>query len=294
MIEEKELLNLQDQPRFKKIFDFFVEIEFYLKIAISCTIIQQIFYWLLHDIKLGFMSQVLLYWAIGSVSFYSFGLFIEKVIKKNASLTKKLNVRVKQVKKQTFPAFTAKSIIMGEIQSLIAALIILYVAPEVNRGNSLLLNFQWFLMRIIVFDFCFYVTHWLLHQKYFLKIHLKHHQFSDISSFVAGYKSLTEYIIVTIMECLPIFLLGYDITQLCAWIIIGNIYNLEGHSSLSIFFIHSDFHDLHHTSFNKNYGINGFWDKVFNTLNNPTRKPGIMFPVNMIEAYLNKSNKKQE
>lgn len=270
----------------KQIFDLFFEIEFYLKIAISCTIIQQINFWLLQNIKLNFISEVLLYWLAGSVSFYLLGIFIEKVIKKNDSLRDKLTARVKKVKKQAYPKFTFKGIIFGEIKSLIAVLIIISLAPEVNRGNSLSLNFGWFLMRIIAFDFCFYVTHWLFHQKQFLKIHLKHHEFSDTSSFVAGHKSLTEYIIVTIMECLPLFIFGYDITQLCAWTIIGNAYNLEGHSSLSMFFIPSDFHDLHHTCFKGNYGINGFWDRVFNTLNSPTKKRGIMFPVSLIESKL--------
>jgi sterol desaturase/sphingolipid hydroxylase (fatty acid hydroxylase superfamily) len=83
---------------------------------------------------------------------------------------------------------------------------------------------------------------------------------------------------------LPILIFGYDITQLCAWSVIGNAYNLEGHSSLSIFFIPSNFHDLHHTDFNGNYGIHGFWDRVFNTLNPPTKKQGMMFPVSLIEA----------
>ena len=64
---------------------------------------------------------------------------------------------------------------------------------------------------------------------------------------------------------------------------IGNIYNLEGHSSLSIFFIPSDFHDLHHTGFTGNYGIHGFWDRIFNTLNPLNKKQGIMFPVSFIE-----------
>lgn len=274
----------------KKNFNLFVEVEFYLKVAISCTIVQQIFYWLLHNIELNFITCVLLYYIVGSISFYSIGLFIEKVIKKNDTLKEKLTARVKNVKKQPFPSFTAKNIIIGEIKSFIAALIIIYLAPEVNRGNSLLLNLGWFLMRIVAADFCFYVFHWLLHRKFLYKIHLKHHEFADSSSFVAGHKSLTEYIITTIADILPIFIFGYDITQLCAWSIIGNAYNLEGHSSLSIFFISSDFHDLHHTCFKGNYGVQGFWDKVFNTLNPPTKKLGIMFPVAYLEYTMKSSS----
>ncbi|GAX38615.1 sterol desaturase family protein [Nodularia sp. NIES-3585] len=272
-----------------KIFNFCFEIEFYLKIAIACTIVQQIFSWFLHNNQLNFITQVLLYWLVGSLSFYAIGLLIEKIIKKNDSLKDKLTARFKKVKAQPFPAFTAQGIIIGEIKSLIAVLIILFLAPEVHRGNSLLLNFGWFLMRIVVFDFCFYVTHWLFHRRFLQKIHLKHHEFADCSSFVAGQKSLTEYITVTIIEILPLLIFGYDITQICAWTIIGNIYNLEGHSSLSMLFVGSDFHDLHHTCFKGNYGIQGFWDRIFNTLNSSTKKPGIMFPVASLESITMKS-----
>ena len=239
---------------------------------------------MLQNKQYNFITQVLLYWLVGSISFYGIGLFIEKIIKKNDHLREKLTARVKKVKAQPLPSFTTQGIMIGEIKTLIAAAIILYLAPEVHRGNSLLLNWGWFLMRIVAFDFSFYVTHWLFHRKFLQKIHLKHHQFADCSSFVAGHKSLTEYIIVTIIEILPLLLFGYDLTQICAWTIIGNVYNLEGHSSLSILFVGSDFHDLHHTCFGGNYGIQGFWDRIFNTLNSSTKKTGIMFPVASLES----------
>ncbi|MBW4507569.1 MAG: sterol desaturase family protein [Scytonematopsis contorta HA4267-MV1] len=267
----------------QRFFNFCCEMEFYIKIAVSCTIVQQIFYFILKNIEISFINQVLLYWIVGSISFYGIGFLIEKGIKSNDIWRERFTARVKKVKEQTFPSFTVKGIIMGEIKTLVTALVILYLAPEVHRGNSLLLNLGWFLMRIAAADFCFYVSHWLFHTKFLQKIHLKHHEFRDSSSFVAVHKSFLEYIIVTFTDVLPIFLFGYDITQLCAWSIIGNAYNLEGHSSLSIFFIPSDFHDLHHTSFHGNYGIQGFWDRVFNTLNPPTKKRGIMFPVNLLE-----------
>jgi sterol desaturase/sphingolipid hydroxylase (fatty acid hydroxylase superfamily) len=274
----------------QKIFNLCFEIEFYLKIAISCTIVQQVFYFLLNTVELNFITEVLLYWLVGSISFYCIGILIEKRIKSNDVLREKLTTRVKQVKKQPFPSFTLKGIITGEIKALISALIILYLAPEVHRGNSLLLNLGWFLMRIVAADFCFYVAHRLLHTNFLLKIHLKHHEFRDSTSFVAGHKTLIEYIIVTITDVLPIFIFGYDITQLCAWTVIGNAYNLGGHSSLSIFFVPANFHDLHHSDFKGNYGIHGFWDRVFNTLNPLTKKPGIIFPVSLLEKIIIKSS----
>ena len=274
----------------KKLLNFCFEIEFYLKVAISCTILQQVFYWASYNIELNFISQILLYWIIGSGSFYAIGLFIEKVIKSNDVLSEKFKARVAKVKKQEFPTFTTKGIVQGEIKALISVSMILFLATEVHRGNSLSLNFGWFLMRIVVADLCFYISHWLFHRKFLQKLHLKHHEFQDTSSFVAGHKSMVEYIVVTITDLLPIFIFGYDITQLLAWTLIGNAYNLEGHSSLSIFFIPSDFHDLHHTSFKGNYGIQGFWDRIFNTLNTPNKKSGMIFPVASLEKIMGINN----
>ena len=271
----------------KTLLNVLFEIEFFLKVAISCTIVQQFFYWILKDFTLSFTSQVVLYWLVGSVSFYGFGLLIENVIKKNKQWKDKLNVRVKQVKAQPYPPFTAKGICLGEFKSIIAIILILWIAPEVHRGNSLFFNICWFSMRIFAADFLFYVIHWLFHHHRLLqKVHLKHHEFRDSSSFVAGHKSIAEYIIVTITDLLPIFIFGYDITQLLAWTLIGTAYNLEGHSSSSIFFISSDFHDLHHTKFNRNYGIQGFWDRVFNTLNLPTKKTSIFSPISILEKKI--------
>jgi sterol desaturase/sphingolipid hydroxylase (fatty acid hydroxylase superfamily) len=267
----------------RKILDFLPDVEFLLKVAISCTCVQQIFYYYLRSREVDFAAQVILYWMVNSASFYGIGFFIEKYLKRNNLWKTKFTARVTQVKEQPFPEFTTRGVFFGELKSLATAAVILYIAPEVHRGNSLLFNFLWFFMQIIIADFCFYLSHRLLHSKPLLKIHLRHHEFQDSSSFVAGHKSFLEFIITTMTDLLPIFIFGYDITQLCAWNFVGNAYNLEGHSSLSIFFISSDFHDLHHTCFKGNYGIQGFWDRAFRTLNAPTQQQRLIFPTN----YLN-------
>jgi sterol desaturase/sphingolipid hydroxylase (fatty acid hydroxylase superfamily) len=261
-----------------RIFNILTEFEFYLKIAIACVLFQQVFYVVLGNTQIDYMNQVLLYWITGSLSFYGIGLFIERVIKGNDSLKNKLTARVSQVKEQQFPSFTVKGFFLGEVKSIITACVVLYLAPEVHRGNDLILNFGWFLMRIVIADLCFYITHFLFHRKSLLRFHLKHHEFQDTSSFVAAHKSWAEFVVTTVTDLLPVFIFGYDINQICAWILVGNAYNLEGHSSLSIFFISSDFHDLHHTSFTGNYGIQGFWDKMFKTLNPPHYQRRIIFP----------------
>lgn len=266
-----------------KIFNVLTEFEFYFKIAIACLFLQQVFYAVLGNTQLDYINQVLLYWLTSSLSFYGIGLFIERVIKGNDTLKNKLSARVSQVKEQKFPAFTFKGFCLGEVKSIVTACVILYLAPEVHRGNDLILNLGWFLMRIIVADLCFYITHFLFHQKSLLRFHLKHHEFQDTSSFVAAHKSWVEFVVTTVTDLLPIFIFGYDINQLCAWILIGNAYNLEGHSSLSIFFISSDFHDLHHTSFTGNYGIQGFWDKIFKTIKPSHYQKRIIFPVSYLK-----------
>jgi sterol desaturase/sphingolipid hydroxylase (fatty acid hydroxylase superfamily) len=278
MARESILMDMR-----QKIFAILTEAEFFLKVAISCTLVQQVFFRVLGSEPLSFMHQAILLWLTGSLSFYGFGFGIERLIKGNPALTEKLRAREASVKKQVFPAFTLKGIVLGEIKSLTTACIILYLAPEVQRGNDLWDNLLWFLLSIVVADFCFYVCHWLLHRKPLLRFHLKHHEFQDTSSFVAGHKGWLESIITTITDLLPIFIFGYDISQLIAWILVGTAYNLEGHSSLSLFFIPSDFHDLHHTGFRGNYGIQGLWDKVFRTLNAPKYQQRIVFPA----AYLN-------
>lgn len=124
----------------QKLLNFLVESKFYLKVAVGCTVIQKIFYWLLHNMKLSFISQVLLYWFIGSVSFYSISFLIKKIIKNNDELKEQLNAMSKKVKPQPYPEFTTKDIVRGEIKSFIAVLILLYIAPEIHRGGALLTN----------------------------------------------------------------------------------------------------------------------------------------------------------
>ncbi len=264
-----------------KFFSFFTELEFFVKIAFSCAVLQQFFFIFLSNFQFNFITEVCIYWLTGSVSFYALGWLIEKVIKKS-SLKAKLLIRVAQVKEQKFPPFSIKGILLGEIKSFLTALIILYLLKQVHRDNNFMMNFGWFFMNIVCADFFFYLTHRLLHQKRFIKIHLKHHKFRDSSSFVAGYKSLTEYCLTTITELVPVLLFGYDLSQLCAWTVIGNAYNLEGHSSLSLFYIGSDFHDRHHTHFKNNYGIQGFWDRIFNTLEISSKRNTLLFPSNYL------------
>jgi hypothetical protein len=104
----------------KKFFEFGAELEFFVKIAMSCVFFQWFFAFLLQDIETHFMTNVVLFWLISLASFYGIGFFIEKVIKKNDTLRKRLTARVVQVKKQVYPALTVKEFLVSSVKTFIA------------------------------------------------------------------------------------------------------------------------------------------------------------------------------
>lgn len=261
------------------------ELEFFLKVALTCAIFQEIFSFAFAGRQLDFLSQVLIYWGVGSVSYYLFGFFIERVIKRNGARTERLCIRATPVRSQPFPAFTLRGIVLGELQAFLAAVLIIAVTRPVERDHGFLGNVAWFFCSIMLADFLFYVQHRLLHRKKLFKIHRRHHDFRDTSSFVAGHKSLAEYCMTTVTDLALFLIMGRDHAQLCAWTVVGNAYNLEGHSSLSLFYVGSDFHDRHHTNFNRNYGIQGFWDKVFGTYACASVNCGALFPTNRFSRW---------
>ncbi|UJR17229.1 hypothetical protein I4U23_004124 [Adineta vaga] len=118
---------------------------------------------------------------------------------------------------------------------------------------------------IVSADFFFYIIHWLLHQRQFYWIHKKHHQYIDVNGYIAEYKSFLESIIITTSDILPFIIFGCSINQFLAWIIVGVVYNVEGHSSMNLFFIPDNFHNKHHTHFTVNYGIAQYLDQIFGT-----------------------------
>jgi len=54
--------------------------------------------------------------------------------------------------------------------------------------------------------------------------------------------------------------------QFAAWILVGVLYNVEGHSTIGLFFQTDGFHVKHHTHFNVNYGTGRYLDYIFGTL----------------------------
>lgn len=258
------------------------ELEFYLKVALTCALVQKGLYALFGGRRLPFALQVVLFWLAGALTFYGVGSAL-LWLRGQEALRGRFSTRRVSPRVQPYPRFTARGLVQGELRSLLLCALILAAAPEVQRGAGFLSQVGWFLLSVVVSDFNFYVTHRLLHTRRLFFLHRKHHEFRDSSPWVAGHKSAAELLIVSFFDILPVFVLGYDLTQLCTWVIVTGAYNLESHSALSLFFISSDFHDLHHTAVRGNYGVQGLWDRLFGTLIQPLPRGGVLFPVASIE-----------
>ena len=82
----------------QKLLAIFPDIEFYFKVAIACTLIQQIIAPILGSHPLSFLHQTILLWLTGSLAFYGLGFGIEILIKRNPDLTARLTARTASVK----------------------------------------------------------------------------------------------------------------------------------------------------------------------------------------------------
>ncbi|MBG6132168.1 hypothetical protein IWQ47_004059 [Aquimarina sp. EL_43] len=278
-------------------FDYLSDVEFYIKITLACVLFQWIFVHLFEGFQLTLVSKILIYWGVNLSSYYIIAFLIEKVIKKNHKLTKKLNTRVTKVKSQPYKHPSAKLFFLSLFQNLMISSGVIIILREVHREVNFVENCGWFLLSIVVTDFAFFAHHyWFLHNKKFpklFKIHGKHHRYRDTSGFVTAYKDFADQVINFVFaDMVVLILFGFDFYQLLAWTVVINLFNIEGHSAVSLFFIGSDFHDRHHTNYRGNYGIQGLWDKIFGTFISKTRKTGIFFPSNTLGKYFLEKNKK--
>ena len=130
---------------------------------------------------------------------------------------------------------------------------------------GLILPLVWFFFCIWWADLSFYLTHVVLHQPRFYAIHKQHHLFQNQVAWSAEVKTLTESVIVSITDLWPHLMLDGYVSYLLAWVCVGTLYNLEGHSGLNIWFMTSGFHDWHHTMNTGNFGIAFYLHELFST-----------------------------
>ena len=116
----------------------------------------------------------------------------------------------------------------------------------------------------ILTEIFFYTIHRMLHIPYFYKrYHKQHHQIIAPIGLSAAYMSLVDFYVGNILPIfLPLIILNAHIITIRIWITMITINTVVfAHSGFGI----ADFHDKHHSSFNKNYGTSFFMDKIFRT-----------------------------
>lgn len=117
---------------------------------------------------------------------------------------------------------------------------------------------------VILVDILLYSLHRILHIPYLYKLfHKKHHEIVAPVGFSAVYMTLTDlYIGNALPVYLPMYIVGAHPTTIKIWLIITIVNTIFiSHSGFDIL----DFHDKHHSLFNKNYGIDIFMDRLFGT-----------------------------
>jgi sterol desaturase/sphingolipid hydroxylase (fatty acid hydroxylase superfamily) len=145
---------------------------------------------------------------------------------------------------------------------------VLLLVPSVNWYGF---SFSWFktlfdlVSAYLLMDILYFLTHRLLHTKYFYsKYHKFHHEIIMPVGISATYLTLLDYYSNIFSIYFPLFILSADSFTTKLWIVISTLNTVFiGHCGYSPM---ANFHDNHHLHFNYNYGV-GIWaDKLFGTV----------------------------
>lgn len=235
---------------------------FFSKVAFCCLLLQLLFEKYCDFNKFPTYSYGFLHWIANLILYYPISYFL--VFLKNSNYLESYKKKHKLIKK-TWPQFTFKDIVFGELVFLALCMIYNQLFKQKISEGGFLSKLLWFYLCIFSADLTFFLSHLLLHKKFYW-IHKKHHEEVNTNAFSAGIKSLIESIFITLTDILPFFVFGRDINQFIAWILVGVLYNLEGHSTIKLFFIPSFFHVDHHLYIECNYGIGTYLDELFGTV----------------------------
>lgn len=236
---------------------------FFSKVAVCCLICQ-IFLEKYFDLnKIHSYYWPVLHWGSNFVFYYPYSYLL--LYLKNSNYLEKYKKKNERINKNDSPSFTMREAIIGEAQFL--GLCILYnnFMRDSSSNGHIFLKLLWFYVCIFLADIFFFIAHRVLHSHLFW-IHKRHHLEVNTNGFSAEIKSFSESIITTLTDILVFVIFGRDMNQFVAWIIVGVLYNVEGHSCLSLFFIEDDFfHINHHLYVECNYGIGYYLDYLFGT-----------------------------
>jgi sterol desaturase/sphingolipid hydroxylase (fatty acid hydroxylase superfamily) len=138
--------------------------------------------------------------------------------------------------------------------------------PIVTKSPFSIIRFiKEFIVTYITTDILFYTTHRIMHIPIIYKFsHKKHHEVHVPIGMSAIYTDTFDFYLGNIIPSfLPAYLIMTNPLSFKIWIV--NILINTVSISHSGYKNWSEFHDIHHTQFRYNYGINVFMDRLFNT-----------------------------
>jgi sterol desaturase/sphingolipid hydroxylase (fatty acid hydroxylase superfamily) len=144
---------------------------------------------------------------------------------------------------------------------------LLYLVPDFTEGDFLIFeNFYKIPLVIIMEEILFFSIHKILHIPFFYKnIHKIHHRWNHPVGISATYAHPLEHLFSNLLPIIissKIAMLNYNTLRFFHISIIINTI-IIAHSGFKNKF--TEFHDLHHTKFNYNFGAIGLMDKIFKT-----------------------------
>ena len=240
---------------------FLSTFSFFSKISISCLFLELFLEKYLDFNKISPFYYPFIHWFSNFVVYYPFSYLL--LYLKNSNYFENRKAKHKLLLKE-WPKFDTWGILYGEFLFFIICNIYnMFFSHSPSHGN-IFEKLGWFYLCIFVSDILFFITHYTLHEK-IVWIHKRHHKEVNTNGFSSEIKSIYESMVTTFMDLMVFVVLGRDMNQFVSWIVIGVFYNVEGHSTLKLFFIPGDFHVNHHLYFDCNYGIGFYLDYLFGT-----------------------------
>jgi len=137
-----------------------------------------------------------------------------------------------------------------------------------------------FLVLVFVNSLVFYLTHRLMHTRWFWEIHKVHHSAEDYNVLLPYRNHPIDYWIATIVSVAAGAILGGGGKEILAWLVLNTVYQSMVHSKvdwkwpwLEWIVITPAAHRVHHSMlpehFNCNYGTLAIWDRLFGTYHPP-------------------------